>query len=394
VARADPSLSEVESKKFHARGDAAYDGGRYADAVANYREAFKLGPKPALLYNIAYCEELLGDYENAYLDYQRFIAAAPDHKKRSEVDAKLVELPAKIGVALQVSSSPPAAQIFVDGVLSGRSPSTLKVPAGHHRVRLVVEHAAPREVEVDSKIGVVGSIDVVLPRSGTVDLQVEPPDAQIRRADQPDAQIGRYHAELVPGSYHFSVRRPGYQDGELDVAISGGEDIRQRVVLTRPEPRSGTLSVRAPAGAEVSIDARPAGATSEVREQLAEGPHFVIVERAGYGAWRGRVTVAAGQTTELRVALSAEPSRLRTRATWTLGGVGLASLLAGGIVGVLALRDQAAYEHTPTRALGDRAGSRALAADVLFGVGGAALISALVLRWTGPSGEARARVSP
>jgi hypothetical protein len=385
VARGDePAEVRARAKEFFERGNAAYREGRYADAVVSYRESHKLVPAAAVLYNVAYCEELLGAREAAWLDYRRFLdVAGGHHPKRAEAEAKLAELVTHIQVPVAVSSNPAGAALFVDGgeVIVGRTPATLHLAPGQHKLRLTAERARPREVEVEARVGQSPVLDVVLDRYADVELDADPDDATLRREDQPGARwTGRYVGELAPGSYAFHVERAGYLAGAIAVVVRGGETLRQRVALARDPGRTGTLVVRSAVdGAAVSLDARPIGATPEARTDAAEGPHELLLERAGYVSYHGRVQVAGGATTTVEVRLPSERPLAASRAALGLWLVGAGAVVAGSVVGALALRDQAAWEQVPEHSLGDRARTRALAADVLLGSGAAALVGATLV---------------
>jgi hypothetical protein len=49
-----------------------------------------------------------------------------------------------------------------------------------------------------------------------------------------------------------------------------------------------------PAGASVTIDAKPVGTTPLTLESVAPGLHIVRLEREGYESWTTTVTVEAG----------------------------------------------------------------------------------------------------
>ena len=52
---------------------------------------------------------------------------------------------------LSVESSPPGAQIFIDGTLKGMSPAHIELSAGKHEVRLNLPHHYDWEAQVDLK---------------------------------------------------------------------------------------------------------------------------------------------------------------------------------------------------------------------------------------------------
>jgi hypothetical protein len=79
------------------------------------------------------------------------------------------------------------------------------------------------------------------------------------------------------------------------------------------------------------------------------------------------------------------PMRRTTLAAWVLAAAGAAALVGGGVSGGLALSAEKDLEDVPQVDVGQRddltarADNGALAADVLFAVGGAAVVTALIL---------------
>lgn len=75
VAGARPaSADESRAKQLYADGKAHYDLAEYADAIAAWKEAYKLSKAPMLLFNIAQAQRLGGDCASAlrsYANYER-----------------------------------------------------------------------------------------------------------------------------------------------------------------------------------------------------------------------------------------------------------------------------------------------------------------------------------
>lgn len=55
-----------------------YEAERFEDALSEFEEAYRLSPRPALLYNIGLAHERLGHWAQARDTYERFIDEAPD----------------------------------------------------------------------------------------------------------------------------------------------------------------------------------------------------------------------------------------------------------------------------------------------------------------------------
>lgn len=315
---ADPiPSSEDEAKVLFEKGNSAFLEGRYVDALAVYRQAYRLAPKPVVLYNLARCEELLGDYEAAYADFERFLAMGVGTDQLALVQTKLFELKDKVQVTVRVTSEPTGALVFLDGEERplGRTPAEGRVALGPHRVLLRLDGFPPREAFLDGQAGKQNAVHVVL------------------RAETPTE-----------------------------------------------EPRSqGTLLVRTSTpNALVFIDGMPIGPTPLSRT-LAPGRYPITVEKVGYASWQDEVDIAEGDSLIVDVALSSAGSQVRPGsrriATWTLGSVGGAAMLGGGVLGFLAFLAHGDFEEEPQKSKAERMESLALASDVLVGVGTLALLA-------------------
>ncbi len=68
-----PGDAETRARQHFAEGTVAYDLGEFPKALQAYSEAYRLAPRPALLFNVAQCHRQLGQYERAAFFYRRFL---------------------------------------------------------------------------------------------------------------------------------------------------------------------------------------------------------------------------------------------------------------------------------------------------------------------------------
>ncbi len=149
------------------------------------------------------------------------------------------------------------------------------------------------------------------------------------------------------------------------------DELRRRLPApdATPEP---TAEVTAETRAPLPVDPPP-----PMKRPIVGDPPAGPIELDGdRGPARPRLEVtprdAAAQPEALAVDLRLPPRRSNAALRWGLGGLGAASLTAGAVVGVYALRDIASpspFDH-------DRGKTRALVADGLFIAGTAALVVA------------------
>ncbi len=76
AAGAGPGDAETRARQYFAEGTVAYDLGEFQKALQAYSEAYRLAPRPALLFNVAQCHRQLGQYERAAFFYRRYLHLA------------------------------------------------------------------------------------------------------------------------------------------------------------------------------------------------------------------------------------------------------------------------------------------------------------------------------
>lgn len=155
-----------------------------------------------------------------------------------------------------------------------------------------------------------------------------------------------------------------------------------------------------PTGAVVTIDGAPAGA-SPLEREVGAGSHEVSASLAGYVALARTVDVAGGSVLRLALELQPVPATERPVAAierpfpwhWVLVATGGAALATGGVLTGLAWHDRTVVKDAARAADGtvvgmsrqaalDRAGAartRDRASWALYGVGGAAVVTGIVL---------------
>ncbi len=167
----------------------------------------------------------------------------------------------------------------------------------------------------------------------------------------------------------------------------------------------GELTVRADRpGAKVLVDGKPVGAAPLVEHELPIGAHTVEVRAAGGAQFSERVVIGVNQKSTLRATLrmvkavgadgqpqvggEAGTSGAATQRgrlwTWVVGGAAVAVLGVGVGLGVAASGDHSDWEQEQTDParwdeLKSSGQTKATAANVMFGVGGALVAGAVVL---------------
>lgn len=355
-------------------GYRALQAGNCTEALVHYRRSFELVQRPRTLFNIATCEEEIGQQAAAWHDYQAFLGLAEERDAAIVVEARarIEALRKRLRGQVSVESSPSGASLSVDGERQPRAetPVTLHLEPGRHVLRI----SKPGIVSVERIVEVAPedktSLRVELALPSQISIRTDPADATIEPRGNGTIAIGRLDMAVEPGRHVFVIRRNGYRNENVEIDALAGRNHDVRVNL-RKESASPALIVTGAVGAAISIDGKPS--SMSLRRELPVGAHDVVVEHNGRVVWRRELQFSPGEIVRLDVDLAPRRSRARDALSWSIGGFGVASLGAAGVIGTLALRDVTSESSD----VHDRGKTRALVADGLFVAG----VGALVVAW-------------
>lgn len=288
VAQTDPL---AQAKSLFNAGAQAYERAQYVSAIQAFEEAYRLTPRPGILFSIAQAER-----RQYYIDknpervrkaislYHEYLAAVPEGGRRSDVVQALAEL------------EPIAARL--EAPAAGPAP------------------AAP----VKKVTGL------------TISSQVE--DAVVSVDGGPPKKVP-FIGEVAPGNHRFKVTAPGFIEHEREIAVAEGSVVPIDVEL---EERPALLVVDTEARAQISVDGRLLGEAPLARPiELPSGRHLVAVLKSGRKPFSREVELARGE----RIKVTADLERTTQRYfSYALVGTGIAGVLVGGVFGIVALSEQ------------------------------------------------------
>jgi tetratricopeptide (TPR) repeat protein len=132
------ATEEQEARTLFERGVEALGQERFADALRAFQAAYRLDPRPMLLYNIGLCQRELGDPVAARATLVRYLEQAGPEGPADLGEAArevLAGLDALLGtIAVDVDQA--GARVFVDGAEAGVAPlpEPLRVAPGAHTI--------------------------------------------------------------------------------------------------------------------------------------------------------------------------------------------------------------------------------------------------------------------
>jgi hypothetical protein len=88
AARADAP----DAKARYMSAQNHYNLNEFAEALTDFKEAYRLHPDPAFLFNIAQCERQIGDFDEAIKFYRSYLRNKPEATNAKEVQKKIDEL--------------------------------------------------------------------------------------------------------------------------------------------------------------------------------------------------------------------------------------------------------------------------------------------------------------
>jgi tetratricopeptide (TPR) repeat protein len=139
--------AEAAALALNHRGNELYQQGRYAEAVALLREAYRQKPEPVLQYNLARACEKMADYACAIAAYESYLASARAPADRAAVEAQLTSCRDRLAAATAIRALPPSTE-----------PPLLPSAAQRPRLPEPVPRASSRSLipPIVGAIGVVG----------------------------------------------------------------------------------------------------------------------------------------------------------------------------------------------------------------------------------------------
>jgi tetratricopeptide (TPR) repeat protein len=99
--------SATEAKRYYLSGSKHFDLGEYQQALEDFKSAYRVRDDAVLLYNIAQCQRLLGQSDDAVRSYKAYLRRAPSAPNRDEVQAKIVALEQAMNARDRAKSIPP-----------------------------------------------------------------------------------------------------------------------------------------------------------------------------------------------------------------------------------------------------------------------------------------------
>lgn len=282
-----------DARTYFDIGAKAYQAGRFLDAAQAFEEAYKRSSRPGLLFSLGQAHRMEHAARNdparlhdAIKYYEQYLAKDPQGKRAAEAADALSKLRPLAGAAGEKSATPAA-------------------PAAPSKPRVMISSPTP-----DVKVTFDG-----------------------RSVSHPFIQ------EVEPGKHKVELSAPGHKPYVREIVVDAKTGAPPLDIPL--EERPALLVVRAPDGAEVAIDGRLQGEMPLPPLSVPSGKHFVTVTLNGKKPFAQHVTLKRGEKRSLDAGLESTGQRT---ASWVLMGVGAGGLVAGGVLGYVALNKEGKAE--------------------------------------------------
>ena len=283
------------AKTFFNAGAQAYAAGQYAAATQAFEEAYKLAPRPQLLFSIAqalrkqyYVGQDVAIARSAIKHYRDYLDQVPASGRRADAADAIAELeprvarveaagetppPAKTEIdrtRILVTSETPGAWVTIDDTPPALAPHVAAVKAGNHRVRV------SSEGYFDDERYVVALKDALIPAD--VPLREKPASVSFAGADGADVTVdGRLVGiaplsrpiELAPGNHAITFTKNGCRAATLSPKLIHGQHVTLRVVLERSGQRFASY-VLLGSGAAIAVAGGVFAGVALVRQSDAQ----------------------------------------------------------------------------------------------------------------------------
>ena len=91
------SDGEAEARVHFQKGMAAFELGKFQEALAEYERAYELAPLAGFLFNIGQCHRNLGNHAKAIFSFRLYLRKKPEARNREAVETLISDLEAKQG---------------------------------------------------------------------------------------------------------------------------------------------------------------------------------------------------------------------------------------------------------------------------------------------------------
>ena len=240
MAAAVEDPRDAAAGRHYEAGQKLHLEGLFQEAIAEYREAYRIKPHPNVVLNIGQAYERLLQYSDAVEWFERYLReggpAAPYRVVVQNRLRVLRGLPARIHVECLPKAT--ANLIDTDGLVErAETPTEFRVKAGRYTLRVTRDGHVTQERRIGAEIGQPYFYQFTLEQQREL-VTIRPNPAQSRVfLDQKLVTTGIYADRLPVGKHKLLVEYGRHEPYEAEFNLRPGRKIEVDVVLKPPPPQ-------------------------------------------------------------------------------------------------------------------------------------------------------------
>ncbi len=244
--------------------------------------------------------------------------------------------------AISISSTPPGAAFYIDGIKVGLTPFSLdELTAGSHQIKL----SKPDYIDHSAEIMIAGGQtllqNVALVRLNILTINSDPEGASFYLDGELKGRVPQRLA-LNDGEYSLKLSRDGYDDWEQTISLQ--QDYTRTIALLKLYTIDFSTK---PGGAEIYFDNKYIG-TTPLKYTAPQGPHIAKFHLNNYEEVEKPLKLKKNATVKAKLKYTDDYKRqlkLAKKAEgggvpWLLIGGATAAVVAGGTYYLLTQEDE------------------------------------------------------
>jgi hypothetical protein len=245
AAPAVKSKADREADRHFKTGVELFDERKYAEALAEFEQAYALKPHPLVLINLAATHRALSQYDQAVDFYNRFLSEGEGKLSPADLGRGRAELDdlLRLVARVEVVTAPEGALVQVDGRSIGPTPldEPLVLGPGDHTVVATLSEHRPAERKIRVAAGDTLRVEFSLETDQVVVAAVKPPEEPepevegpptVSAVVEPPRELRRFGVNASYGTNALEVSETGAPVVGLGFAITSRLSVGVDVVIT------------------------------------------------------------------------------------------------------------------------------------------------------------------